>query len=58
MKHFSNEERLRELELCSQQKRRLRGDLMAALQYLKGTYRKDKLDHIHVVTGQRETRSC
>jgi len=55
LEHLSYKKRLRELGLCSLEKRRLQKDIIAAFQHLKGAYRRKMVTVFlarSVVTGQ------
>jgi len=57
LKHLCYEDRLRELGLFSLEKRRLRGDLLAAFQYLKGPYKRAGEGLFMRVCGDRTRRN-
>ena len=57
MEHFLYKDRLRELGLFSLEKRRLRGDLIAAFQYLKGAYKQEGSQLFESVDNSRTRRN-
>lgn len=56
MEHLAYDYRLRQLGLCSMKKRRLKGDLIAAFQYLNGAYRIAG-ERLFIEAGSDRTRS-
>jgi len=57
LEHLSYEDKLRELELFSLEKRRLQEDLIVAFRYLKGAYRKAGDNHFSKACCDRTRRN-